>query len=338
MIDIYDEVGYIKEVLEHGFSARWMRDAALLIKHYKSYDPPYKKAKVKEMIKEKCKKYVPGYNEYTYFDKINKLVDNTWKNWKVDRENPENSSKLREIRFIEFPKEVLDWFLNLDQYTISTEEAEKLREYRGVSVKEQPITMERAKYLFTLFVWTKIQENYLGKPNVHYLKNFTKKFRQDANLKPGFSMKKERNLLYDLGFIYINHAIGVVTSFMESWEFKVPVTDENRIVLSGDDLYNCGHWLEKQKYGFYVCQRCGKEFANPPKKKTGPQRKYCPDCSYIMSHDVMDKKVVVCKDCGTVFEVPTNNVRTIRCKSCQEEIKKLRDRERIRLKRSLEKQ
>lgn len=327
MIDIYDEVGYIKEVLEHGFSDRWMRDAALLIKYYKSCDPPYKKAKVKEIIKDKCKRYVPDYNEYTYFGKINRLVDGTWKNWKVDKEHPENSSKLREIKYIEFPREVLDWFLNLDQFEISSEEAQRLSEFRKVNVKEHPITMDRAKYLFTLFVWTKIQEQYLDKPNVHYLKKFQKKFRQDAHLKQSFSMQKERNLLYDLGLIYINHAIGVVTTFMESWEFKVPVTDENRVVISGDDLYNCGHWLEKQKYGFYVCQRCGKEFAYPPKRKPAPERKYCPECSYIMSHNVKGTRTIICKDCGTVFEVPSSNRRTIRCKECQEEHDKIYHRE-----------
>ena len=35
MIDIYDEVGYIKEILENGLSYKWERDALLLCKYYK---------------------------------------------------------------------------------------------------------------------------------------------------------------------------------------------------------------------------------------------------------------------------------------------------------------
>ena len=32
MIDIYDEVGYIGNVLQNGFSSKWQRDATLLIR------------------------------------------------------------------------------------------------------------------------------------------------------------------------------------------------------------------------------------------------------------------------------------------------------------------
>ena len=36
MIEIYDEEGYIKEVIEHGLSSdRWMRDLTLLVRYWK---------------------------------------------------------------------------------------------------------------------------------------------------------------------------------------------------------------------------------------------------------------------------------------------------------------
>ena len=61
MIDIYDEEGYIQEVLQNGFSQKWQRDAALLVKYFKTEytlgnQPSWNKAWVKETIKEKCKK------------------------------------------------------------------------------------------------------------------------------------------------------------------------------------------------------------------------------------------------------------------------------------------
>ena len=78
--------------------------------------------------------------------------------------------------------------------------------------------MARAKYLFTLYVWTKIQENYLSRPNIHYLEKYNKKLRNDADLKPSFSLTKERNVLFDLGFIDINHGLGVIPIFMDKEE------------------------------------------------------------------------------------------------------------------------
>nr|DAE01253.1 MAG TPA: alanyl-tRNA synthetase [Siphoviridae sp. ctJcm18]DAE06556.1 MAG TPA: alanyl-tRNA synthetase [Siphoviridae sp. ctUGQ45]DAE27289.1 MAG TPA: alanyl-tRNA synthetase [virus sp. ct8MV80]DAW91570.1 MAG TPA: alanyl-tRNA synthetase [Bacteriophage sp.] len=52
---------------------------------------------------------------------------------------------------------MLNWFLNLDTYYITDEEVKDIKSRRkNVSVKNHPITMARAKYLFTLYVWTKI--------------------------------------------------------------------------------------------------------------------------------------------------------------------------------------
>ena len=106
---------------------------------------------------------------------------------------------------------------------------------------------------------------------MHYLRGYEKKFKENADLNSSFNLKNERNLLFDLGYININHALGIDAIFMNNDVFKIPVTDENRIVLSGEDLYNCGYWLEKQKYGYYVCQNCGKEVL---KKNKGKQRMF----------------------------------------------------------------
>ena len=35
--------------------------------------------------------------------------------------------------------------------------------------------------------------------------------------------------------------------------FNIEVTDKNRIRLEGEDLYNCGLWLKKQKFDCLIC-------------------------------------------------------------------------------------
>ena len=109
MIDIYDEVGYIKTVLQDGLSEKWERDATLLTRYYKSQGE--KKSEVKKKLKEKCehsRNFV--YQPYVMYKRLNKVIDNAWK-----KEIP-----LREIREIIIPREVVDWFLNLEKSVVLT--------------------------------------------------------------------------------------------------------------------------------------------------------------------------------------------------------------------------
>ena len=292
MIDIYDEVGYIKTVLQDGLSEKWERDATLLIRYYKSQGE--RKSEVKKKLKEKCehsKRF--EYNPYVTFKRLNKIIDTAWK-----KEVP-----LREIRQIEMPREVVDWFLGLeDNVVLTDEEVAVLKQKRPkVTIKNNVINWQRTKYLFTLYVWTKIQENYLDRPNMHYLKQYYKRFKEDANLKASFNMQKERDLLFDLGYIYINYALGIDATFIKDNDvFQTPITDNNRVILKGEDLYKCGYWLEKQKMGSFICQHCGKEFAHYNKTKQEKGRKYCKECAQIVGHNIkkIDYKTIVCVDCG----------------------------------------
>ena len=312
MIDIYDEEGYIQEVLQNGFSQKWQRDAALLVKYFKTEyalgnQPSWNKAWVKETIKEKCKKYVPTYDPNVTFNRVNKLVDTTWKNWKVDPDNPKESSQLRKIKEIKIPEAVLNWFLNLDTYYITDEEVKDIKSRRkNVSVKNHPITMARAKYLFTLYVWTKIQENYLSRPNIHYLEKYNKKLRNDADLKPSFSLTKERNVLFDLGFIDINHGLGVIPIFMDKEDFKEAEKDEKVILLGRNDLYLCGKWLEMRKFGTFKCQKCRKLVVHYGKGKNENKRKYCKECAKAMID-------------GITFDIKADKIKTT-CDGCGKEI------------------
>lgn len=319
MIDVYDEMGYIKEVLEHGFNDdNWVKGCTLLAKYYR--DEGYKRSEIKKMLKEKCEKYCsdksynPNKGGYKVIDKI---VSGAFKKDK-DGNYVEH---IRSIKSIVTTKEVVQWFLDLeDNYEITDEmvELEKTRRPK-VYVKKKPMTFNRIKYLFTLYVWTKIQENYLERPNIHYLKKNTVRFKECANLRnTSFSLTNERNFLFDLGFIDINHGLGIIPVFMDNYDvFQIPVTDENKVEIKDEDLKYCGYWLLKQKMGSFVCENCGKEFANYSieDKKGGRPRKYCKECF----NELRGKKEHFCVDCGKKIEHTSLSKRIRkRCPECQQ--------------------
>ena len=281
------------------------------------------------MIINKCKdtKGRFRFNEYTSdINKANSIFEKAWK----------DKTPLREISKVEISREVLDWFLSLEKdYIITDEEQEILKTRRpNVSIKNnRPVNWKRTKFLFTLYIWTKIQENYLNKPNIHYIQEYAKRFREDADLKPSFILNNERNLLYDLGFIDINYALGIQTTFTDKFDvFKIPITDKNRVVIElykdgimkdkdGNlideqvgDLHRCGYWLEKQKMGSFICKGCGKEKAYYSFGKNEHRRKYCKEC---LSKKI-DEKERTCLDCGKKILINSKfDMKTCRCYECQ---------------------
>lgn len=286
------------------------------------------------MILNKCKdtKGRFRFNEYTSdINKANSIFEKAWK----------DKTPLREISKVEISREVLDWFLSLEKdYIITDEEQEILKIRRpNVSIKNnRPVNWKRTKFLFTLYIWTKIQENYLNKPNIHYIQEYAKRFREDADLKPSFILNNERNLLYDLGFIDINYALGIQTIFTDKFDvFKIPITDKNRVVIElykdgimkdkdGNlideqvgDLHRCGYWLEKQKMGSFICKGCGKEKAYYSFGKNEHKRKYCKECL----GKKIDEKERTCLDCGKKILINSKfDMKTCRCYECQEKINK----------------
>ena len=324
MIDLYDEVGYIKNVLYYGIGQKWQRDVTLLTRYFKLEG--LKKSEVKQKMLDKCElaanreKNRIIFNRMQDYKRLNTTIENAWK----------KDIPLRQITQIEISQEILDWFLELENSFIMTDEevAKEKQKRPKVSIKHnKPINFERTKYLFTLYIWTKIQENYLDKPNMHYLKKYNKRFKHDANLKTSFNLTQERNLLYDLGFINVNYALGIDASFIKKYDvFNTPITDKNRIIIKGSqeegegDLFNCGYWLEKQKMGSFVCQNCGKEFANYRQyKKGGTPRKYCKECAELIGHNKHNNKnkIITCIDCDKEIEIDIQDGKTQRCVNCQ---------------------
>lgn len=335
MIEIYDEMGHIKNVLEHGLdSANWERDGRLLARYYR--DEGVKKAEVKKIVKEKCERYGgDNYDKNSSFKRINKFVDQIFKK---DSDGT-YKDKIREIKEIVITKDVVDWFLGLEKNFVLTDEQVEIEKKRRpkVSVKKNPMNFNRIKYLFTLFIWTKVQENYLERPNIHYLKAYSTRFKEDADLKKSsFNMTNERNFLYDLGFIDINHGLGIITTFMDKYDvFKIPVTEKNKVIIKGDDMYYCGYWLLKQKMGSFVCQRCGKEFAHYNFSPQEKKRKYCKECSAMVFHEVdirePQKYTLQCVDCKKIKNVELKECPEVFvCEDCKKKRREAMNRDRVK--------
>lgn len=306
MIEIYDEVKQVEKILADGISAKWERDVALMVRYYKSLGE--KKSDIRKKVRQMCEDSTAfEYNHFVLYKRLNRIVDNMWK-----KDKP-----LREITSIEITREVLDWFLNLENYIAPPEKLKDIKERRKVSVKTA-LSWGRVKYLFTLYVWTKIQENYSEKPEMHYLKGQYKYFRECANLKPSFSMAGERDVLFDLGFIDVNYSLGVKLACLDNEVFGIEITDENRVVISGDDLIHCGYWLEKQSKGYFICQCCGKEAPYNLRRN----KKFCEECAnktITGAHKGQARKIKrYCIDCGREIPIMNDNdFKTKRCALCQ---------------------
>lgn len=323
MIDIYNELEYVNNVLKNGISVNWERESALLARYYKQNG--MKKSEIKKLLKKECAKKSREifYNELIHFRKIDSIVEREWK----------KNIPFREISNVELSKEVLDWFLALeDTFILTDEQVKELKNKRPkLTIKNKVMNRQRVKYLFTLYIWTKIQANYLDTPEMHYLKKHYSKFRSDADLKSSFSMPNERNLMYDLGLIDVNFGLGIRLTFPEKYEvFNIPITEENKITLSGEDLYNCGYWLEKQKMGTFVCQTCGKVVAHYSDAKQEKGRKYCKEC---LNHKNR-VRVFECVDCGEKVMTSSNDTKGCRCFNCNEKYRRDKQREYKRIQRA----
>ena len=327
MVDILDEETYIKNILENGMDpVNWRRDLILLTKYKKSIGE--KKRVAKDEILQKCQMYVVGYDDITDYKHVSSLFEKTWREWKIDRNNPENSSKFRTIRSIEFPKEVLDWFLHLDEtFEISDERVKELQDFRHDIIKPKNITnfpfnsekCDRIKILFTMFVWDKIQSQYTSSSDWVQRKQ-AKKFKQQANLSQSCNLWHEQELLKDLGFIRIsNKGNNAQAIFLQQYDvFKTPVTDENRVVMKRDELYDIGLFFDKIKFNFYVCENCGKTVIKY-RKTAGKPPKYCKECAKIIRNGL--KQEYYCQRCGKKITHDSENKRIVKyCRDCADKV------------------
>ena len=310
---------------------------ALLVKYWKSQG--YAKKQVKEWCIEKCEKYVPNFNPIKDGPKLKKSVDKVWRDWNT---KGDDIYKLREIDYVEFPKEVLDWFLGLeDNFTITDEERTKINELRyPAKVKKTPMTFNRIKVLFTLYIWSLIQKEYMNSGwNYFNLDDWYPKLKKDSDLPTSYNILNERNILEDLGFLKTTEKnVDVILELFDKCDVcNIEVTDKNRIRLEGEDLYNCGLWLKKQKYNWFICEHCGKEVFDKNKPLGGRPRKYCKECSKIYDHEIREYTPVYCEICGIEIEHKfTIKHRQCYCGKCKEDMKDIaRNKYRSKIKDSL---
>ena len=289
------------------------------------------KKKVKEICIDKCTKYVKNFNSIKDGSDLKKSIDKVWRNWKTKGDNP---SKFREIDYVEFPKEVLDWFLALeDDFIITDEERKQINELRApTKVKRTPMNFNRIKVLFTLYIWSLIQKEYMvGGWNYFNLDDWYPKLKKDSDLPTSYNILNERNILEDLGFLKTTEKnVDVILELFDKFDvFNIEVTYKNRIRLEGEDLYNCGHWLKKQKYNWFVCERCGKEVFDKNKPLGGRPRKYCKECAEIIKMEEADL-VVYCLKCRKplVRNASMHRFRGL-CRNCYTEIENEKARKRM---------
>lgn len=341
MVDILDEETYIKNILENGFDPEsWRRDFILLTKYKKSLGE--KKKVAKEELLQKCEMYVAGYDDIRSYKYVNSIFNKTWREWKVDRDNPENSSKFRTIRSVEFTKEAWEWFLHLDEtFEISDERVDELRKFRYDIIKSKNITnfpfsgdrSDRAKILFTMFIWEKIQSQYtLGSDWVQ--RKEISKFKKQANLRDSCNVINEVQFLSDLGFLRMSeNKCNIQATFLQKYDvFKIPVTDENRMVITGDELYEAGFFFDKIKFGFYECQECHKKVIIY-RKTAGKPPKYCKSCAKLVKNHT--KKEYFCECCGKPIEHDSQTKRIIKyCRDCAAMIKNEQNKKYIKAKKN----
>lgn len=330
MIEIYDELGHIKDVLAHGFrNDSWRTDGKLLAMYYR--DSGIKKSEAIKKIKNKCELYCNSenggsYNKTSSYKTVNIFVD---KAYRKDKQG-NYKEQIRNITCVYITKEILNWFLDLeDKIILTNEQIEEFKKRRpGIVIKNnKPMNFNRIKYLFTIYIWTLIKEQYLDKPNVIYLNdNINKKrFKERADLQSNFNLSNERNFLFDLGFIDVNHGLGIIPLFklnekifQKKLQKSIDIEKENDIIaISGEDLYQCGYWLLKQRNGSFICKNCGKEFAHYNLTSQEKKRKYCKECAIEVNAKLIKKRF--CVDCGKDITpyIRKQGGRKIRCSDCQ---------------------
>lgn len=299
MLKNLDEITKLQEILENGFSTDWKNEIRILTKHYKMQG--IKKCKIKEQIKGKLEKEIMEYNKFTMFNTVNNIIDKAWK----------DDKPLRQITEITIPKATVDWFLDLEGKKIPKETIDAIKAKKATKVIEKFWNWNRVKMLFTLYVWSKIQQQYHDFWQYVAVEREVGYFRECAGLPEKYKVVQESNNLHDLGIVRISSERNLQLLFLE----QLP-QDGDMVTISGQDMVKCGYWLEKQKQGSYICQKCGKEIAIT--NATGRKRKYCPDCTSAKG-TIQD----ICVDCGKVFTKSAKATKTCRCAKCQE----IRDKE-----------
>lgn len=347
MIELYNEIGHIKNVLEYGIeNKKYVRDTTLLSRYYK--EEGIKKQEALDRIAEKVNTYcnrfsVDGKGKIQISRQTKSIVNSVYAN--------KNVAKLREITEIKIPKSALDWFLGLeDNFIISDDKVKEIRAkvkrcgLRVEKISNYPITMNRAKMLFTFYVWYKIEQNYIEYEKmkdgrVYSMKQCHIQYKRSGCFKAGTNVQDEIAIMIDLGLLKrVTGKRGnliIPVFIVDNKEELLNDDGKEMIVIDGkipmeSDLYLPGYYFEKKKMGSFICQHCGKEFAHYNKTPREMGRKYCKECAKVVGFGITGAtkekfKTIKCSECGRDVVVPTRGNTVKMCPTCRREhIKKIR--------------
>lgn len=321
MTTYINEKKRINELLNDGLTNN-KQDIRLLVKHYKNEG--MSKMETIKLIKKMLEEGCADYNKWTDYRKVDQIANKTWK----------EEIELKEITSIEMPREVINWFLALENNKLTDDQVQILLDKnRFKTMKSMKVwNFNTAKCLFTMYVWYLVQKNYAQNPNMMSIEKIQSKFKKAANLPANYSYTKYQDCLYDLGYIYITSYRSIDILFIQNEVFNTPITDNNRVTLTEDEIDNCGIWLEKQRNGSFVCACCGKEF--PKYINKGSARKYCKECSDRINNNRTRSIIKICIDCGKEFESTTKS-KSCRCLDCQHK-KNNENKKRYKMKKKAE--
>ena len=235
MIDNYNEIEYIKKYIQTGEFINyrfWRRDAGLFVRWMKSQ--AFSKQQIKQKLIKTCNK-MHWFNYDIEYELINNIIEQNWK-----KEKP-----FITIEKIEVPKDVIYWFAN------------------------QNLKKNELKLLFTLYIWTRIQEIYYDKKKANRIywyndKIFLKKSSNIVNSvsimntifefeEKGYITEFEGSAILkmqdkysdtfhtsEIGISKLAHDNGmsiIASSVFENLKFK------DKLILNTEDLYNIGNWI-----------------------------------------------------------------------------------------------
>ena len=235
-----------------------LADLALLIKWFSAQGLKPKK------IKEEIIKLWYNYDPLVDFDILNKMII---------RIRARKDYKLIEVNNVVVSDATMQWF------------------------KEQDLSHEAVKLLFTLFVWYKIQAQYKEHPECICLDNAMTLLKRTANIKQNYKIIDLLRELYLGGYIdkpplgkrqitvYVINNLSIIPDLTRDGNVpdgnEVTIEDFDHIGEFYEDYFGLSKTRHIKRPVDDVCPVCGKEFVH----KSRRHDECCEDCAKIRDRE-----------------------------------------------------
>ena len=235
-----------------------MADLALLIKWFSAQGLKPKK------IKEEIIKLWYNYDPLVDYDILNKMIK---------RVRNVKKYELIEVNNVVVSDATMQWF------------------------KEQDLSHEAVKLLFTLFVWYKIQEQYREHPECICLDNAMTLLKRSANIKQNYKIIDLLRELYLGGYIdkpplgkrqitvYVINNLSIIPDMTKDGNVPdgngVTIEDFDHIGEFYEDYFGLTKTRHIKRPVDDVCPVCGKEFVH----KSRRHDELCEDCAKIRDRE-----------------------------------------------------